>query len=75
MEVFVACLPYTDYGFALCVPSQKSEDFIYAIRKCLEAIGGVPKILVTDNWKSAVIKLDKLTLRIPRMLLQYAKAA
>ena len=59
VQVFVACLPYTDYAFALCIPSQRVEDFLYAISKCMEAIGGVPKILVTDNLKSAVIKADR----------------
>lgn len=59
VQVFVATLPYTDYGFALCVPSQKVEDFLYAIAKCLEFLGGVPKILVTDNLKSAVVKADR----------------
>lgn len=59
VQVFVACLPYTDYGFALCVPSQRVEDFLYAIAQCLEYLGGVPRILVTDNLKSAVIKADR----------------
>ena len=59
VQVFVACLPYTDYAFALCIPSQRVEDFLYAISKLFEAIGGVPKILVTDNLKSAVIKADR----------------
>ena len=31
VEVFVACLPATDYGFAIAVPSQKVEDFIRAV--------------------------------------------
>ena len=31
VEVFVACLPATDYGFAMAVPSQKVEDFIRAV--------------------------------------------
>lgn len=57
-QVFVATLPYTDYAFALCVESQKVEDFIHCIRMCLEYLGGVPKILVPDNLKSAVIKAD-----------------
>lgn len=59
VQVFVACLPFTDYAFAICVPSQKVEDFLYAISACLSAIGGVPKILVVDNLKSAVIKADR----------------
>ena len=59
VQVFVACLPYTDYAFAVCVPSQRVEDFLYALAKCMEALGGVPKILVTDNLKAAVIKADR----------------
>jgi len=59
VQVFVACLPYTDYGFAICIPSQRVEDFLYAIGKCLEFLGGVPEILVSDNLKSAVVKADR----------------
>ena len=58
VQMFVACLPMTDYGFALGVPSQKSEDFIYAIISCFKALGGVPRIIVPDNLKSAVVKTD-----------------
>lgn len=59
VEVFVACMPYSDYTYVICVPSQKTEDFIFAIRMCLEHIGGVPPILVSDNLKSAVISNDR----------------
>lgn len=58
VEVFVACLPYSDYTYVICVPSQKTEDFLYAIRMCLEHLGGVPPILTPDNLKSAVISND-----------------
>jgi transposase len=51
VQVFVACMPATDYGFAIAVPSQKSEDFIYALTSCFQALGGVPKIVVSDNLK------------------------
>lgn len=33
VQTFVGCLPYTDYAFAICVPSQRSEDFIYALTR------------------------------------------
>ena len=59
VEVFVACLPATDYGFAMAVLSQKVEDFLLATERFFEHIGGVPKILVPDNLKSAVIKREK----------------
>lgn len=58
VQVFVACLPYSDYCFAMAVPSQKMEDFIYALGCCLKELGGVPQTLVPDNLKAAVIKAD-----------------
>ncbi len=59
VEVFVACMPYSDYTYTICVPSQKTEDFLFAIRMCLEHLGGVPSILTPDNLKSAVISNDR----------------
>jgi transposase len=64
VQVFVACLPCTDYFYAICVPSQRSEDFIYAIEQCLLSFGGVPRILVPDNLKAAVIKSDRYDPRL-----------
>jgi len=55
-QVFVACLPYSDYGFCMAVRSQKIPDFLHALSQCLKSLGGVPKIVVPDNLKSAVIK-------------------
>lgn len=59
VQTFVATLPYSDYAFSICVPSQRVEDFVYALRMCLEHLGGVPSIVVPDNLKAAVIKADK----------------
>lgn len=58
-QVFVACLPYSDYSFAMAVRSQNVEDFIYALSCCLNDLGGVPRILVPDNLKSAIVKASK----------------
>ncbi len=68
VQTFVACLPYTDYGFALCVPSQKSEDFLHALGCLFHFLGGVPRIVVPDNLKSAVIKSDRYEPQINRLL-------
>ena len=59
VEVFVASMPFSDYTYAICVPSQKTEDLLYAIRMCYEHLGGVPPILTPDNLKSAVISNDR----------------
>jgi transposase len=59
VQSFVASLPASDYGFMLCVPSQRTEDFVHAVIQCFKAIGGVPRILVPDNLKAAVVKTDR----------------
>ena len=58
-HIFVACLPYSDYCFAMAVRSQSIEDFIYALTCCLNHLGGTPKALVPDNLKAAVVKADR----------------
>ena len=59
VQTFVSTMACTDYTFALCVSSQKTEDFLYALAKALEFYGGVPKIVVPDNLKAAVIRADR----------------
>lgn len=58
-HVFVACLPYSDYSFAMAVRSQSIHDFIYALTCCLNDLGGTPKVLVPDNLKSAIVKASR----------------
>jgi len=72
VQIFVATLPSSDYGFAMAVHSQKIEDFLYAIEECFHFMGGVPKILVTDNLKSAVTKSDRYQPDINVMMEQFA---
>ena len=72
VEVFVASMPYSDYGFALAVPSQRSEDFVYALSRLMEALGGVPAVLVPDNLKAAVVKSDRHEPEINGLLADFA---
>ena len=67
-QVFVATLPASDYGFAMAVHSQKIDDFLHALECCLRHIGGVPKIIVTDNLKAAVVKADRYEPAVNRVL-------
>jgi len=71
-QVFVACLPYSDYSFCIAVRSQKISDFIHALEQCLKSIGGVPKIVVPDNLKSAVIKANNYEPKINIVLEDFA---
>jgi transposase len=71
-EVFVATLPASDYCFAMAVRSQRSEDFLYALEKSLAAIGGVPKMIVCDNLKTAVTKAHRYEPGINQLLEDFA---
>jgi len=70
--VFIACLPYSDYGFAMAVNTQGVEDFVYALRKCLEFLSGVPELLVPDNLKAAIIKANNYEPDINSVLEDFA---
>lgn len=59
MEIFAASFPYSDYGFALAVPSQRADDFAYALTALFKHVGGVPQIIVPDNLKAGVTKADR----------------
>jgi transposase len=71
-QMFVACLAFSDYAFAMVVPSQRISDFLYALSCCLNDFGGVPKALVPDNLKSAVIKADRYEPQINQSLDDFA---
>ena len=71
-QVFVACLPFSNYTFVMAVPSQRTEDFLHALTCCLNHLGGSPKILVTDNLKSAVIKTDRYEPELNRLMDDFA---
>ena len=71
-QVFIACLAYSDYSFAMAVKSQSTEDFLYALACCLQHLGGVPEALVPDNLKAAVIKANRYEPVINRALEDFA---
>lgn len=68
VQVFVACLPYSDFGFAMAVPSQRTDDFIHALQCCLRGMGGGPQTLVPDNLKSAIVKASRYEPGINKVL-------
>ena len=71
-QVFVGCLPYSDYSFAIAVRSQTTQDFLYALSACLQNLGGVPRLLVPDNLKAAVNKATRYDPEINRALEDFA---
>ena len=71
-QVFVGCLPYSDYSFCMAVKSQSTDEFLYALSCCLKHIGGSPKIVVPDNLKAAVVKADKYEPELNRLMEDFA---
>lgn len=71
-QVFVACMPHSDYSFVMAVRSQSLPDFLYALQCCLNELGGVPRILVTDNLKSAITKAHRYEPDVNRALEDFA---
>lgn len=57
--VFVAVLPFSGYGYAEALPSQKQEDFIRAIANAFAYLGGIPACGLIDNLKSGVKKANR----------------
>jgi len=58
-QIFVAVLGASGYTFVHATPSQKQEEFIHSHTLCYDFLGGVPKIVVPDNLKSAIISHNK----------------
>lgn len=72
VEVYVAVLGYSQLTYVEAVPSQRKQDFIAATQNALHFFGGVPKVLVPDNLKSAVSKADKYEAQINEDFLDFA---
>lgn len=58
-QIFVAVLGASGYTFVHATYSQKQRDFILSHTLAYDFFGGVPKSVVPDNLKSAVIKHSK----------------
>jgi len=71
-QVFAACLPYSNYGFAIAVRSQTIPDFLYALEQCLIHLGGVPLAIVPDNLKSAVAQSSRYEPTLNQALQDFA---
>jgi len=72
VEVFVTILPCSGYTFVEATASQKIPDFIGSMNRCLNFLGGVPKVIVPDNLKSAVTKASKYQATVNKTLKDFA---
>ncbi len=56
----------------MAVKSQRIDDFLHALKCCLNELGGAPQVLVPDNLKSAIIKANRYEPSVNRALEDFA---
>lgn len=59
MKLFVAAMGASNHTYAEAVATEGLEDWIGAHVRMFAFLGGVPKVVVPDNLKAAVIKADR----------------
>lgn len=65
-QIFVSVIGRSGCIFAYAVPSQKADDWLECHTQAFAFYGGVPKYLVCDNLKSAVISHNRYGIKINR---------
>ncbi|HNC37691.1 MAG TPA: IS21 family transposase [Saprospiraceae bacterium] len=58
-QLFIASAPFSGLVFCRLVHSQKTLDFVRCINEMAKYFGGMPKIVICDNLKTAVTKSDR----------------
>lgn len=72
-QVFVGALGASGYLFAIAIASQKIADWLKAHALMLAHLGGVPRYIVPDNLKSAVLKNNKQGLLLNSAYQEFAE--
>ncbi len=71
--IFVACLPCSLYSYAEAFPSMVMEHWINAHIHAYQFFGGVTRIVIPDNLKTAVIKHGRTEVLLNRVYLEMAE--
>ena len=72
VEVFVPVLGKSQPTYVEAVPDQKKENFIRATENALHYYGGIPRVIVPDNLKSAVNRACKYEAELNENFLDFA---
>jgi len=68
VPILVLTLGHSQYSYVEALPSQNGEDLIGGLQRGFSAFGGVSKVLIPDNMKTAVTKTDRYEPAINRLL-------
>lgn len=72
VEIFVAILGYSQLTYAEAVFTQQLLDCIRVTENAFLYFGGVPRVIVPDNMRTAVQKADKFEAQLNAMFLELA---
>lgn len=72
-QIFVATMGCSGYLFATAVLSQTVSDWLAAHIRALEFFGGVPRYVVPDNLKAAVIKTTREQVVLNRAYAEFSE--
>lgn len=73
VELFVAVLGASNYTFAEATRTQSVADFVASVSRALTLFGGVPRAIVPDQLKSAVVKACRYDPGIQRTTAELAR--
>lgn len=71
-EVLVVSMAHSRKTICVALPNQRSEQVIYGLNRALLLLGAVPKSIVCDNMKTAVVKSDRYEPILNELLLDWA---
>jgi transposase len=71
-QIFVAVMGASSFAYAEATWTQSLPDWVGAHTRAFEAIGGVPKLLVPDNTKAAIIKACRYDPQVNRTYAEMA---
>src|SRR5690606_9205537 len=59
VSVLVVRLGHSQYTYVQATEDQTTDSFVHGLSRAMEYVGGVPRMLIPDNLKAAVVRTDK----------------
>lgn len=70
-QVFVGVLGASNYTFACATATQTAADWVGALIRCVEFIGGVPRLIVPDQARALIARPDRYEPGVGRLLEEF----
>lgn len=72
-HIFVAVLGASNYTFVEAVWKEDLESWVKLVVRALEFIGGVPELVISDNAKTVVTKVDRYDPQIHHLFIELSR--